>query len=208
MKDYQSLPFICMTFCSRIHVQVEQHQELQWRRYLFLRHDSVCCACHLLDAATNFSILKVTKGRSSNIFLPLDRSADPCLWQNFCRSNCFLDGQFCIQLPWEGAKQVFLQHLLIPLVTKYQCPRPPQCIAHLQSVDCVTTGDISKTHINSLTIFAYIYNKQKKTILVQAVTKYLTEMTRSLSGRQRSSQQWLWIIKITITGQNWPEAIR
>lgn len=122
-KDWQSLPFICMIFCSyrRVHT-LSSIRSLPWQKQLHLRHNSVCCACHLLDAATNLCFIS----KVANISQPPDGSEDPYLWQNSCRNavQTWPSGRQLTSLT--GAKQAFPHHLLITLVTEIQCPQQPQ----------------------------------------------------------------------------------
>lgn len=84
-----------------------------WRKQLLLRHNSVCRACHLLDAAANLVFIsKVAKGRDNTISLPPDGSVDPYLWQNSHRNEIQL---IHLLTSLTGAKQAFPHHLLIPL---------------------------------------------------------------------------------------------
>lgn len=54
IKGGQSVPFIGMILCSRTRVHtLSSARSFPWQKQLWLRHSLVCCACHLLDAATN-----------------------------------------------------------------------------------------------------------------------------------------------------------
>lgn len=142
-----------MIFWSCTHA--EQHQELPLAEVALCQTNSVCCACHLLDEATNtFFISKVVTGRNSSISLPPDGSGDPDLWANSCRNKMQIcpSGRQLTSLT--GVKQAFPHHFLIPLVTKIQCPQSSQKVAHLQNTDCITTRAIPKRKI-------YMYEKIK-----------------------------------------------
>lgn len=52
-KDQQRLPFICI-FCSWAHMHMlSSIGSFPLAEASLFSHNSVCCACHLLDAATN-----------------------------------------------------------------------------------------------------------------------------------------------------------
>lgn len=122
-KDWQRLPFICILFMDT-YAHAEQHQELPLAEASLSSHNSACCACHLLDAATNLLyISKVVTGRNSNTSLPPEGSEDPHLWQNSSinETQTCPSGRPVTSLTW--SKQTFSHQLLIPLVTETQCPQ-------------------------------------------------------------------------------------
>lgn len=106
------------------HAHAEHHQELPLAEASLSSHNSACCACHLLDAATNLLyISKVVTGRNSNTSLPPEGSEDPHLWQNSYMNKTQTCPSWRPVTSLTGSKQTFPHHLLIPLVTEIQCPQ-------------------------------------------------------------------------------------
>lgn len=106
------------------HAHAEQHREPPLAIASLSSHNSACCACHLLDAATNLLyISKVVTGRNSNTSLPPEGSEDTQLWQNssMSKTQTCPSGRSVTSLT--ESEQAFPHHVLLPLVTEIQCPQ-------------------------------------------------------------------------------------